>query len=228
VRARARRRSALENQVPVVPAFRGIEVVAHDDRPAAGAHTLYVVVDADDQIDEGAGEDNNQTAVAVTVAALPALGFSAALAAEPAAPDSLDSFDLVATVANTGVASGAFDVRFYRDGVSLGAPVRMPGGNIAFRGYIVRLSEDGSCAALFDGEAAVVQRDRQRLVVGGPELLEQQLGLGAGVYEDQRQAVRLHRRVDVADGVARKVARPGHALGRRQDTDVGRGGPGGC
>ena len=42
-----------------------------------------------------------------------------------------------------------------------------------------------------DIERAVMQRDRQIVVVDAPQLLEQHLGLRARVDEDQRHAVRL-------------------------------------
>ena len=65
-----------------------------------------------------------------------------------------------------------------------------------------------------------MQRDRQAVVVDAPQLLEQQLGLAARVDEQQRRPVRLDRLVDLGDGVARRVAGPGHALARIEDGDV--------
>ena len=56
-------------------------------------------------------------------------------------------------------------------------------------------------------ERAVMQRDRQVVVVDAPQLLEQQLGLAARVDEHQRQAVRL-------DG--------GEDLGQRRSASCGR------
>ena len=44
-------------------------------------------------------------------------------------------------------------------------------------------------AALGDVERAVMQRDREAVVVHAPEILEQHLGLAAGVDEDQRGLV---------------------------------------
>ena len=62
--------------------------------------------------------------------------------------------------------------------------------------------------ALADIERAVMQRDRQRVLVDAPELLEQQLGLAARVDEQQRRPVLLDRLVDFGHGVARRMARP--------------------
>jgi len=68
-----------------------------------------------------------------------------------------------------------------------------------------------------------VEADGQRLGVLGPERLEEQLGLGAGVDEDERGAVgadQLHHR---AGGVAAALAGPGRrGLGLEQ-VDVGLG-----
>ena len=69
-------------------------------------------------------------------------------------------------------------------------------------------------APLADIERAVMQRDRQIVVVDAPEFLEQQLGLAAGVDEEQRGLVALDRVVDVRHGVARRMAGPGHVLAR--------------
>ncbi len=60
--------------------------------------------------------------------------------------------------------------------------------------------------ALADIERAVMQRDRQRILVGPPQFLEQQFGLAAGVDEQQRRAVLLDRLVDLGDGVAGRMA----------------------
>ncbi len=72
-------------------------------------------------------------------------------------------------------------------------------------------------------ERAMMQRDRQVILVGLPQLLEQQLGLAAGVDEQQRQAVRLHGGVDLRHGIARGVPGPGQRLTGLHDRDVGLG-----
>ena len=78
-------------------------------------------------------------------------------------------------------------------------------------------------AALADIERAVMQRDREIVVVHAPELLEDQLGLAARVDEDQRHLVALDQRVDLAERMARRVAGPGQPLGGVEHGDVGRG-----
>ena len=78
-------------------------------------------------------------------------------------------------------------------------------------------------AALPDVERAVMQRDRQIVVVHPPELLEDQLGLAARVHEDERHRVALDQAVDFAERMARRMAGPGQLLGRVEHGDVGRG-----
>ena len=78
-------------------------------------------------------------------------------------------------------------------------------------------------AALPDVERAVMQRDREIVVVHPPELLEDHLGLAARVDEDQRHLVALDQRVDLAERMARGVAGPGQPLGGVEHRDVGRG-----
>ena len=78
------------------------------------------------------------------------------------------------------------------------------------------------CARLA-GERAVVERDRQRLVVLRPEVLEEELGLGAGVDEDERgggAADQVHHR---GRGVGGGLAGPGRRLLGLEDRDVGLG-----
>ena len=69
-------------------------------------------------------------------------------------------------------------------------------------------------------ERAVMQRDRQPELVDAPQLLEQQLGLHARVDEQQAQPVRLDRRVDLADGIARRVADRRHRLVELENVDL--------
>ena len=80
--------------------------------------------------------------------------------------------------------------------------------------------------ALADGERAVMQGDRQIVLVDPPELAEQHFGLAARVDEQQRRAMAPDRLVDLGDGVAGGVARPGHALFGFQDGDFGLGASG--
>ena len=61
-------------------------------------------------------------------------------------------------------------------------------------------------AALADIERAVVQRDRQIVGIGLPQLLKQQFGLAPGVDEEQRGLVRLYRLHHLAHCVARRMA----------------------
>ena len=61
-------------------------------------------------------------------------------------------------------------------------------------------------------QGAMMQRDRQAVVVDPPQLLKQQLRLAAGIDEDQRGAVILDGLVDVGNRVARRMPRPGNSL----------------
>ena len=67
-------------------------------------------------------------------------------------------------------------------------------------------------AALRDVERAVMQRNRQPIVVHAPQILEQHLGLAAGVDEHQRGLVALDQVVDFAERVARGMAGPRQSL----------------
>ena len=67
-------------------------------------------------------------------------------------------------------------------------------------------------AALGDVERAVMQRDREAVVVHAPKILEQHFGLAAGVDEDQRGLVALDQLVHFAERMARGVAGPGQPL----------------
>ncbi len=60
-------------------------------------------------------------------------------------------------------------------------------------------------AALQGVERAVVQTDRQSEIVDAPQVLKQQLRLHARIDEQQAEAVRLDGRVNLADGVARRM-----------------------
>ena len=76
-------------------------------------------------------------------------------------------------------------------------------------------------AALAHVERAVMQGDRQVVVVRLPQRLEDHLGLAARVDEDQRQLCPLQLVVEFRDGIERGMAGPGHALRRLEDADVG-------
>jgi hypothetical protein len=65
-------------------------------------------------------------------------------------------------------------------------------------------------AALADIERAVMQRDRQVVLVDGPEFLEQQLRLAAGVDEEQRRLVRRSAAVD--SGIAYAAECPAQGM----------------
>ena len=70
-------------------------------------------------------------------------------------------------------------------------------------------------------ERAVMQGDRQIGVVVAPQLVEQHLGLRARIDEDQRQAMRLDRRVDLGQRIARRVPGPRQLGIGAQDGDIG-------
>jgi hypothetical protein len=64
-------------------------------------------------------------------------------------------------------------------------------------------------AALGDVERAVMERDGKTVVVDVPELLEDRLGLAAGVDEHERGLVALDELIDFAERMARRMAGPG-------------------
>ncbi len=78
-------------------------------------------------------------------------------------------------------------------------------------------------AALADFQRTVMQGDRQRILIGPPQFLEQKLGLAARVDEQQRHFVAADRLVDLGNGIARRMAGPRHALAGVEDGDVGLG-----
>ena len=78
-------------------------------------------------------------------------------------------------------------------------------------------------AALRHVERAVMQRDREVVVVHAPQLVEDHLGLAARVDEHERGAVLADQAVDVGEGVARRMAGPGQVLARLQHGHVRRG-----
>ena len=87
----------------------------------------------------------------------------------------------------------------------------------------VRLHRLLDAPALADIERAVMQRDRQVVLVDAPELGEQQLRLAARIDEEQRGLVPLHQLVDFGDGIARRMPLPRHALAGIQHRDIGLG-----
>ena len=78
-------------------------------------------------------------------------------------------------------------------------------------------------AALLGGEAAVVERYRQGVVVELPKLLKDDFGLGAGIDEDQCRAGLADLVVDLPQRMDGHPAGPGQALAGRQDIDLGAG-----
>ena len=82
-------------------------------------------------------------------------------------------------------------------------------------------------AALRDVERAVMQRDREPIVVHPPEVLEQHLGLAAGVDEHQRGLVALDQLIDLGQRVPRAVAGPRQPLARVEHLDHRRRGTAG-
>ena len=73
------------------------------------------------------------------------------------------------------------------------------------------------------GEGAVVEGDGEGLVVLGPEVLEEDFGLGAGVDEDEGGAGAADQVHDAAGGVGGGLAGPGGRVVGGEDGDVGLG-----
>ena len=67
-----------------------------------------------------------------------------------------------------------------------------------------------------------MQRDRQRVLVDAPELLEDEFRLRTRVDEDQRHLRSADRRVDFGQRMPRAVAGPWQALLRIEDREFGR------
>ena len=78
-------------------------------------------------------------------------------------------------------------------------------------------------APRLDRQAAVVDSDRQPLIVLVPQLLEDQLGEAARVGEDERRLVLLDEPHDVGDRVISRVAAPRDLVLGNQDREVGLG-----
>jgi len=74
-------------------------------------------------------------------------------------------------------------------------------------------------APLLGGQRAVVERDRQVVLVQPPQLLEGELRLPAGVDEHQGRAGLADHVVDLGHGVLGGVARPGDLAVREQHVD---------
>ena len=75
-------------------------------------------------------------------------------------------------------------------------------------------------APLHGVERAVMQGDGQAKIVDAPQVLEQQLRLHARVDEQQAQPMRLDRRIDLADGIARRVPDARHRLVELENVDL--------
>ena len=69
----------------------------------------------------------------------------------------------------------------------------------------------------------MVDADRQRLVIGLPQILENQFGEAARVAEDQRGVVLLDQLHHLLGGVAARMARPWHAAFGDEDRQIGLG-----
>ena len=78
-------------------------------------------------------------------------------------------------------------------------------------------------APRFEREAAVVDADRQDLVVDRPQVLEDQFGEAAGVAEDERGLVLLDQLHHLFRGIAPRMPRPWHAALGDEDRQVGLG-----
>ena len=79
--------------------------------------------------------------------------------------------------------------------------------------------------ALHAVEAAVMDADGQRVVIGEPQVVKEDLGLRAGVVKDERGAVAAHLRQHLGDGMRRTTAGPGGRRVRLEHGDI-RLGPG--
>ena len=90
------------------------------------------------------------------------------------------------------------------------------------RAQLARRHRGLDAAALLDLQRAVMQRDRQRRVVQLPQRLEHQLGLGAGVDEDDGHAGGADARHDLRCGLQPHVAGPGQPPLRQHHRQVGR------
>ncbi len=71
-------------------------------------------------------------------------------------------------------------------------------------------------------ERAVMQRDRQRVLVDAPQFLEDEFGLRARVDEDERHLRAFDRRIDFSQRMARAVAGPRQALLRVENGEFSR------
>ncbi len=76
-------------------------------------------------------------------------------------------------------------------------------------------------AALRHIEGAVMQGDREPILVDVPQLLENALGLAAGVDEDERRLVTLDQVVDLAERMMGGMAGPRQMLGGVEHADFG-------
>ncbi len=77
--------------------------------------------------------------------------------------------------------------------------------------------------ALFAGEAAVVDGDGQVFGIRKPEVTEEQLGLGAGVVEDQGGLVAVYFVQDGGDSIAATAACPRRGIVGLQHGNIGVG-----
>ena len=71
-------------------------------------------------------------------------------------------------------------------------------------------------------ERAVMQGDGEIVVVDVPKILKNTFGLAARVDKDQRGAMRLDERINLAQRIARRMTGPRHAFARVEHGDIGR------
>jgi hypothetical protein len=69
----------------------------------------------------------------------------------------------------------------------------------------------------------MMDRDRQSLLIDAPDVLEQQLGLGAGIDEDDGEAGCAHARQDIRRGGEAHMPGPRQVAGGQHDAQLGRG-----
>ncbi len=67
-----------------------------------------------------------------------------------------------------------------------------------------------------------MERDRKRILVEAPQLLEHAFGLAARIDKDQRGLVPLDQPVNLAERVAGGMPGPGQPLGGIEHGDIGR------
>ena len=69
-------------------------------------------------------------------------------------------------------------------------------------------------------EGAVMQRDREPIVVDAPQFLEDPFGLAARIDENERSVVPFDQFVDLVDRMLRGMTGPGQMLSRIEHADL--------